>query len=75
MAGKHEVQSAWCMPKGMYSLELLRGTSMHGTFVPAGKQQGKLHHILCNLPCCLPAKTNIPCMELTRKSFNEALID
>ena len=36
---------------GMYSLELLRGTSMHGTFVPPGKQQGKLHHVWSNLAC------------------------
>ena len=57
--------------KCMYSLELLCGTSMHFTFVPPGKQQGKLHYVRSNLPCCLPAKTNIPCMELQRKSSNE----
>ena len=47
----------------MYSLELLRGSYMHGKFVFA--------HIWCNFPCCLPGGTNVPCMEVPRKSSNK----
>ena len=52
-------------------MELLRGSSMHGIFVFAGKQQGRLLHTWCNFPCCLPGGTNVPCMEVPRKSSNE----
>ena len=53
--------------KGTYPLELLR-VSMHGIFVFASKQQGRLLHAWCNFPCCLPGGTNVPCMEVPCKS-------
>ena len=40
------------------------------------RASSKENYTMCGviyLPCCLPAKTNIPCMELPRKSSNEYL--
>ena len=56
--------------KGTYSLELLRGSSMHGIFVPSGKQQWRLQSTMLwsNHPCCLPAKTNSMHGSSTQKS-------